>query len=114
MKKSPAPKVVQKYIERTLLLKVSEENRKFDLRQWVLVTSFDPLTVYVYGKAYLRLCGSEFDLREFADSYKHLTNYSIQKKGGGGDEELIMSSDEFMKVINEEKGSDLKWEHFIN
>ncbi len=85
-KKSPAPKIVQKYIEKSLLLKNLNPNnpndlRKFDLRQWVFVSSFDPLKVYIYKKAYLRICGSPFDLTDISDPFKHISNYSIQKKG---------------------------------
>ena len=42
--------------------------RKFDLRQWVYVNSFDPVSIFIYKKAYLRLCGSNFDLSLFYDS----------------------------------------------
>lgn len=52
-KKAPTPKVVQKYVERPLLLRGinlanKSELRKFDIRQWVLVTSLEPLQVYVF------------------------------------------------------------------
>jgi len=36
--------------------------RKFDIRQWVFVNSFDPFEVMVYSKAYLRICAKEFDI----------------------------------------------------
>lgn len=57
-KKQMCPKIVQKYIEKPFLL----DKRKFDVRQWVFVSSFDPLEVFVYKKAYLRICGKDFDL----------------------------------------------------
>lgn len=53
------------------------ESRKFDIRQWVLVTSYDPLKVYLFDEFYVRLCGSKYDLSDISDNYKHLTNFSI-------------------------------------
>lgn len=79
--------------------------RKFDIRQWVFVSSFEPLKVYIYKKAYLRICGSAFDLSEINDPYKHLSNYSIQKTKGGEQQvnDLVMSSDEFIEYLRREK-----------
>jgi hypothetical protein len=88
--KTPAPKsagaapswVVQKYVERPLLLQQNGKTaHKFDVRQWVLITSLDPLTVYWYKDCYLRFCAQAFTLenKSLGDSYTHLSNYSIQK-----------------------------------
>lgn len=57
-KRAMCPKIVQKYIERPFLI----NKRKFDMRQWVFVNSFDPLEVMVYNKAYLRICAKDFDI----------------------------------------------------
>lgn len=67
--------VVQKYIERPLLVR---NRRKFDIRQWILVTNLNPVIIYGFSECYLRLSGREFDL--FAtDKFTHLCNHSIQK-----------------------------------
>jgi tubulin monoglycylase TTLL3/8 len=81
------------------LLKFKREDnqlslRKFDLRQWVLVTSFEPLVIYSFSDFYLRICGSDFNLHDIGDSYKHLSNYTIQKtnqKIAKDSDELTMS-----------------------
>jgi hypothetical protein len=67
--------VVQKYLERPLLVRRS---RKFDIRQWVLVTNLNPLVIYGFSECYLRLSGREYSLAR-QDKFTHLCNHSIQK-----------------------------------
>mmetsp|Transcript_37132 Transcript_37132/g.56984 ORF Transcript_37132/g.56984 Transcript_37132/m.56984 type:complete len:116 (+) Transcript_37132:702-1049(+) len=99
-------RVVQKYIEQTFLL---PGKIKFDIRQWVLVTSWDPLEAYVFDSAYLRLCSSEFSLDEISNVYRHLSNYSIQKHGDSAPEMkkqgYCMSISEFEGLVNRGSGS---------
>jgi hypothetical protein len=69
--------IAQKYLERPLLVQA----RKFDIRQWVLVTSWAPLEAWAYAKPYLRFCAVPFSLEEsnVADRFAHLSNNSVQK-----------------------------------
>lgn len=68
--------VAQKYLERPLLA----FQRKFDLRQWVLVSSWEPLTVWFYDQCYLRFCAEDYKASNFDNIFCHLSNNSIAKK----------------------------------
>ncbi|GBG28435.1 Tubulin polyglutamylase TTLL5 [Hondaea fermentalgiana] len=70
--------LVSRYIANPLLL----DQRKFDLRIYVAVTSFDPLRVYIYQEGLVRLTTEEYrnDAESLKNRYVHLTNYSVQKK----------------------------------
>jgi len=43
----------------------------------VLVTSWEPLDIYIFSGAYLKLCGSPFELTDLSDHLKHLSNFSL-------------------------------------
>ena len=73
--------VVQQYIERPLLIR----KKKFDMRQWVLVSSVNPLEVWFLDECYLRFCSVDYKMRARGaapteeERYIHLSNNSVQK-----------------------------------
>lgn len=67
--------IIQKYIENPMIIM----NRKFDIRQWVLVTNFNPLTVWIYDTPYLRFGAEDYDPNNINNLYSHLTNNAIAK-----------------------------------
>ncbi len=71
--------VISRYIENPLLM----GGRKFDLRLYVLVTSFRPLKAYLFKHGFCRFCTVKYDdsVSEMDNMYVHLTNVSIQKHG---------------------------------
>nr|CAD7458413.1 unnamed protein product [Timema tahoe] len=72
--------VISRYIENPLLI----GGKKFDLRMYVLVTSFRPLKAYLFKLGFCRFCTVKYDtsIQELDNLYVHLTNVSVQKHGG--------------------------------
>ena len=66
--------VAQKYIENPLII----DKKKFDIRQWVLVTDWNPLTVWVYDECYIRMAAKDYD-PDSTSRYTHLTNNCVVK-----------------------------------
>eukprot|EP00435_Cladocopium_sp_Y103_P032182 s78_g8.t1 len=56
--------VCQKYIENPLLIGGA---RKHDIRQWVMVTSLNPLTIYFFSECYVRIAAEDYSLDDFGD-----------------------------------------------
>lgn len=71
------PLIVQKYIERPLLINGS----KFDLRLYVVITSINPLRIYLHTDGLARFASVQYSdkVDTLDDRCMHLTNYSINK-----------------------------------
>jgi tubulin polyglutamylase TTLL1 len=71
--------VISRYIDNPLLV----GGKKFDLRLYVLVTSYRPLKVYQYVHGFARFCNSKYttDVDDIDNPFIHLTNVAIQKHG---------------------------------
>jgi len=68
--------VVQEYIPNPMLI----FGRKFDLRLYVVVTSYDPLVAYLHSEGLVRFAAKPYKESEVYDRASHLTNYSIGRK----------------------------------
>lgn len=70
--------IVSIYVDQPLLI----NNKKFDMRVYVLVTSFHPLRAYMYQEGLARFATEEYsnDPRSLRNKFMHLTNFSINKK----------------------------------
>ena len=93
--------VVQKYMENPLCI----ANHKFDLRQWVLVTDWNPLTVWFYDECYARFSVEQYTTKDsdLENSYVHLVNNSVSK-----------NSEEYKRKIPTENGdfiTGFMWSH---
>jgi len=74
---TPEGYVISRYIENPLLI----GGKKFDLRMYVLVTSYKPLKVWLYGKGFARFCTVKYssDPAELGNKEMHFTNSAIQQ-----------------------------------
>ena len=68
--------MAQKYIENPLLV----HNRKFDIRVWIVVASWNPLKLYYYKDVYARFSSQDYDTSKTDNLFSHLTNNSITSK----------------------------------
>lgn len=119
--------IIQRYIHNPLLL----DGYKFDLRLYVLVTSFAPLEAFLYRRGFARLSSSKFtaDIMQLDNKFIHLTNSSIQKHSGtakstiaglsGADEALVggtKCSLEYLWKRLRERGIDVDklWENIVD
>jgi tubulin polyglutamylase TTLL4 len=69
--------IVSRYIDRPLLI----YGRKCDIRLYVLVSSVQPLKIYIYEEGLLRFASTEYSRskKNIKKKFMHLTNYSINK-----------------------------------
>lgn len=82
--------VVQKYLSNPLLM----DGYKFDLRIYTVVTSVDPLRIYLFQEGIARFCTSKYSLAKLKNRFSHLTNYSVNK-----------TNDHFVENTDAEQGN---------
>ena len=70
--------LLQRYIAKPYLIK----GAKFDLRLYVLITSINPLRIYLYDDGLVRFASKPYssNTATASDVFTHLTNYSINKR----------------------------------
>lgn len=100
--------VVQKYIENPLVIM----NRKFDIRQWVLVEDYNPPRVWFYEESYLRFCAEEYNMDNVHNKFVHLTNNSIQKYSKEFNKSDIegnmITSTEFASILGQKEWEEIQ------
>eukprot|EP00754_Rhynchopus_humris_P040760 Rhum_TRINITY_DN23898_c0_g1::Rhum_TRINITY_DN23898_c0_g1_i1::g.178940::m.178940/K16599/TTLL1; tubulin polyglutamylase TTLL1 len=71
--------IISTYIEDPLLI----GGKKFDLRLYVLVTSYRPLRAYMHCEGFARFCTVPYntDVSDLDNLFVHLTNVAVQKQG---------------------------------
>jgi tubulin monoglycylase TTLL3/8 len=94
--------IAQRYVSEMLTL----NNRKFDVRSFVLVASSKPMLVYVYDQVYFRASLSNLTNTSTAKG-QHVTNTHVQKKLLRDWEDHIWNPDRVTRYATEEGlGSD--------
>ena len=68
--------LISRYLDKPHLL----NNKKYDLRIYVLVGSFTPLKIYLYYNGLVRFATEDYEKGNYSNVFIHLTNYSINKK----------------------------------
>eukprot|EP00931_Biecheleriopsis_adriatica_P056883 TRINITY_DN33738_c0_g1_i1.p1 TRINITY_DN33738_c0_g1~~TRINITY_DN33738_c0_g1_i1.p1 ORF type:complete len:752 (+),score=116.56 TRINITY_DN33738_c0_g1_i1:110-2365(+) len=113
--KMDASVVVQKYIENPLLI---GGTRKHDIRQWVLVTSANPLTIWFFNECYVRVAANDYSLEDLQDTFTHLTHTVIMKNHPNFDPDdenwrCQWDTETYRRLLAQSFGSDV-WAERVN
>jgi tubulin polyglutamylase TTLL4 len=88
----PKECLICKYIEKPHLI----QNKKYDLRIYVLITSFTPLKIFLFREGLVRFASEKYTKKDKDNIFVHLTNYAVNKKNKNYDK-------------NDDDGSGSKW-----
>ena len=98
--------IIQKYIENPLII----NGRKFDIRQWVLVTDLNPLTVWIFETPYVRFGAENYHIDDFKNVFSQLTGNSIakhsEKFNTGEIEGDMWENEQFREFLKNKYGGD--------
>ena len=70
--------IVQEYITNPLLI----DDLKFDIRIYVLMTSIEPLKLYIFEDGLVRFSTEKYSskMEDLTNVFIHLTNYTVNKE----------------------------------
>ncbi|PKU32670.1 tubulin polyglutamylase hypothetical protein [Limosa lapponica baueri] len=91
--------ICQQYIAKPFLI----DGFKFDMRIYVLVTSCDPLRIFVYKEGLARFATMRYidpSSRNLGDICMHLTNYAINKRNENFVQDDTMGSKRKLSTLN--------------
>ena len=98
--------IIQKYIENPLVI----NGRKFDIRQWVLVTDLNPLTIWLFETPYVRFGAENYHIDDFKNVFSQLTGNSIAKHSDkfntGEIEGDMWENEQFKEFLKKQYGGD--------
>jgi len=85
--KTKSDYLISKYVDKPHLI----NGKKYDLRLYVLITSYSPLKIYLYRQGIVRFASEKYDPSHKENIFVHLTNYAVNKMNekiniGDGDE----------------------------
>eukprot|EP00924_Labyrinthula_sp_SR-Ha-C_P014168 snap_masked-scaffold_72-processed-gene-0.39-mRNA-1 protein AED:0.02 eAED:0.02 QI:0/0/0/1/1/1/2/0/560 len=107
--------LVQEYLSRPFLI----NGRKWDMRTYILVTSLNPLRLYLYNDGLVRFASTKYDKRARNGGRRtsFLTNTSVNKKSGVDVDELTWNFEQlraYMKQKIGQKKFALLWQSISN
>ena len=101
--------LISKYLDKPHLL----NNKKYDLRIYVIVLSFTPLKIYLYYNGLVRFATEDYIKDNYDNIYIHLTNYSINKQNPNYKKNLKDNKEiaemEEIEEDNEQNDDSSKW-----
>jgi len=99
--------LISRYIDNPHLI----NKKKYDLRIYVLITSFSPLRIYLYNNGLVRFATEDYKKGDFDNIFIHLTNYSINKNNL---KYKPNQNFDFSKNINEDENNDINDDNEID
>ena len=96
--------LAQQYVKNPHLI----NGLKYDLRVYVLVTSFCPLQVYVYNEGLVRFATEPYNLHpgSLQKKFVHLTNFSVNRKN----HRFVQNNDQHNHSDGEDCDEQSKWD----
>ena len=81
---------------------------KYDMRLYVLVTSYDPLRIYIFENGLVRFATAKYSIskKSLKKRFIHLTNYSVNKKA----QNYVKSSAPKTEEEKEDEEEASKWD----